>query len=288
MDAALKHLFATEDGVDCNSELDQVLGCAYDEEFIRSALHLAGTRITKWTTDKNAEYDDESKRCQIIARLKKRWAVKLLSHLVEALDGELDLASKQLSLETHGESGNYKIKLNVTPIFEIDDTDDDDVAEEGLASREHASEQGDAESEDYEEDDYVPPSVVSTARRPIASDHATQANAVSTDRQTAAQINATLNADNRSFAPLALQSPPGTPPESTRLGQLRRVRLPRFRTFDPSEGLLMLQLPTEGSTLLDKVTLVEKISRSILYALQGKVAEQNFIGCELHHRMNCG
>jgi hypothetical protein len=48
----------------------------------------------------------------------------------------------------------------------------------------------------YEEDDYVPPSVVSTARRTMTSDHATQVNAVSTGRQTAAQINGTLKADN--------------------------------------------------------------------------------------------
>lgn len=124
-DAALKKLFAVGEGEHCDAQLDEVLSYAYDDDMISSVLRIAGTRITQWTTDKAAaEYGDEKRRHAIIAQLKQRWAMKLLTHLAENLDDEFNFAGNHLSLTTYEKSERYKMELNVTPIFEIDDDSD--------------------------------------------------------------------------------------------------------------------------------------------------------------------
>ena len=299
-DEALTHLFTNDNTDECDPELDQVVGAVYDEDFIRSALHLAGARMTQWTQDKITADGDESRRRQVIARLKKRWAMKLLPHVVEVLDAELELASTHLCLETHGGSGRYRIELNVNPIFEIDDTEDELPQEEAMAPGESVAEQDDSENEDYDEEDYdedgydekvheeeeyVSSPVTSVARRPMASGQAAQANFPHGNLQTTVQINAAADADNRSLVSSAFHSPPQTPPENTIPSQFCDVRFYPFPAFDP-EGLLMLQLPKEGQQPLDEFTLREKLSRAIVHALQGKIARHEFFGPTLHYRIN--
>lgn len=121
----LDRLFRSEQANVSDADLDTVLAYAYDEWLMRSALSIAEKRLSSWTDDMSREHRNDARGTSILGQLKRRWAERHISFFVEKLEEDLDLSSQHLSLVMPGRMGGYKIELNVTPVFEIEDSNSD-------------------------------------------------------------------------------------------------------------------------------------------------------------------
>ena len=267
-DAALKRLFAFSDTDNQDSDLDQVLAWACDDDLIRSALRRAGTRITRWTVDKNAEYHEEPKRQQVVARLKERWITNLLPMLVECWDGDFHFSSHQQSFTAWEKEERYQIELSMTRIVRIDDSDDSD---ESL------------------DEPYEPPSVVSAAL-PRATLHREAHEAAAENARLGTLPSATSGHEASDRWPNRDERSSLQVHDRHRSSAALLVRLAggshflRFGMSHLSTTTCTFRLPKGPKQTADDRKC--DVDRAIRRAIEGKVAEHHFIDAKEYYAMN--
>lgn len=236
-----------------------------------------------WANDVSFERENPISQQRVISRLKERWAMGLVAQLAEVLDVEYDLSMQHLELTTHATSGNYKIELSMTPVFEIEDeSEDEQPAEEVVTDEDDMSDYSDGDGREWSSSP-VPEHTAPAFIRDPATQYSVPAQRLSAGID---HTHANVDVGYMHVDPTRALVNGITRPQAAVQPVMSQPKYLRFEAYGTHECNLLLRIPKLLSRKRNDETMKADIDLAIRQRLTGQITLRYFLGSELYYRQN--